>query len=34
MNLSNTGYQEIPGVPLPGRTIMGGVAYVWSRPGR
>jgi outer membrane cobalamin receptor len=34
MNLSNTGYQEIPAVPLPGRTIMGGVAYVWSRPGR
>ncbi len=34
MNLSNTGYQEIPAVPLPGLTIMGGVAYVWSRPGR
>ena len=34
MNLSNTGYQEIPGVPLPGRTVMGGVAYVWSKPGR
>lgn len=34
MNLSNTGYQEIPGVPLPGRTIMGGVAYVWSRPAK
>jgi len=34
MNLSNTGYEEIPGVPLPGRTIMGGVAYTWSRPDR
>jgi len=34
MNLSNTGYEEIPGVPLPGRTLMGGVAYVWTRPGR
>ncbi|WP_263373252.1 TonB-dependent receptor plug domain-containing protein [Granulicella aggregans] len=34
INLSNTGYEEIPGVPLPGRTIMGGVAYVWNRAGR
>jgi outer membrane cobalamin receptor len=30
LNLSNTGYQEIPGVPLEGRTFMGGVAYLWS----
>ncbi len=25
LNLSNTGYQEIPGVPLPGRSAMAGV---------
>jgi iron complex outermembrane receptor protein len=25
-NLSNTGYQEITGVSMPPRTIMGGVA--------
>jgi outer membrane cobalamin receptor len=31
LNLSNTGYEEIPGVPLQGHTIMGGVAYVWTR---
>jgi len=24
-NLSNTGYQEIPGVAMPGRTVVGGV---------
>jgi outer membrane cobalamin receptor len=30
LNLSNTGYEEIPGVPLQGRTVMGGVAYLWS----
>lgn len=33
-NLSNTGYEEISGVPLPGRSIMGGVAYVWTRKDR
>ena len=27
-NVSNTGYQEIQGVPMPGRTIMGGVEWV------
>jgi len=32
-NLSNTGYQEIPGVPLQGRTIMAGAAFNWSRTG-
>lgn len=30
LNLSNTGYQEIPGVPLQGRTIMGGTEFNWS----
>lgn len=30
-NLSNTGYQEIAGVNMPSRTIMGGVAIVLSR---
>ncbi|HWZ52150.1 MAG TPA: TonB-dependent receptor [Granulicella sp.] len=30
LNFSNTGYQEIPGVPLEGRTFMGGVAYLWT----
>ena len=27
-NVSNTSYQEIQGVPMPGRTIMGGVEWV------
>jgi iron complex outermembrane receptor protein len=31
LNLSNTGYQEIPGVPMQGRTIMGGMQLNWSR---
>jgi len=26
-NLSNTGYQEITGVPMPGRSITGGIAF-------
>ena len=30
LNLSNTGYQEVPGVPLPGRTIMAGTEFNWS----
>jgi iron complex outermembrane receptor protein len=34
LNLSNTSYQEIPGVPLPGRTIMAGAELNWSRPVR
>jgi iron complex outermembrane receptor protein len=29
-NVTNTSYEEIPGVPLQGRTIMGGVAIAWS----
>jgi iron complex outermembrane receptor protein len=31
LNLSNTGYQEIPQVPLQGRTIMVGAEFNWSR---
>ncbi|GGG70678.1 TonB-dependent receptor plug domain-containing protein [Edaphobacter dinghuensis] len=31
LNLSNTGYQDIPGVPLQGRTIMAGTAFTWPR---
>ncbi|MEO6815973.1 MAG: TonB-dependent receptor [Edaphobacter sp.] len=31
MNLSNTGYQDIPGVPVQGRTIMAGTAFSWPR---
>lgn len=30
-NLSNTGYQEIPGVPMQGRTVMAGSALVWGK---
>jgi outer membrane cobalamin receptor len=30
LNLSNTGYQEIPGVPLQGRTAMAGAEFNWS----
>jgi outer membrane receptor protein involved in Fe transport len=29
LNLSNTGYQEISGVPLQGRTVMGAMEWVW-----
>ncbi|SNS31173.1 iron complex outermembrane recepter protein [Granulicella rosea] len=28
-NLSNTSYQETPGVPLPGRTLVGGLVMSW-----
>ncbi len=31
LNLSNTNYQEIPGVPLQGRTILAGTEFNWSR---
>jgi iron complex outermembrane receptor protein len=31
LNLSNTGYQEIIGVPMQGRTIMGGIELDWSK---
>jgi len=30
LNLSNTTYEEIPDVPLQGRTIMGGAEFNWS----
>lgn len=30
LNLSNTGYEEIPGVPMQGRTIMAGAEFSWS----
>jgi iron complex outermembrane receptor protein len=30
-NLSNTGYEELPGVPMPGRSVTGGVAFTWAR---
>jgi outer membrane cobalamin receptor len=33
VNLSNTGYQEIPDVPLQGRTIIAGTEFNWSRAG-
>lgn len=29
-NLSNTGYEEIPGVLMPGRSITGGMAFTWA----
>jgi outer membrane cobalamin receptor len=32
LNLSNTGYQEIPQVPLQGRSIMAGAEFNWSSP--
>jgi iron complex outermembrane receptor protein len=32
LNLSNTGYQEIPQVPLQGRTILAGTEFNWSSP--
>lgn len=31
LNLTDTSYQEIPGVPLQGRTIMAGAEMSWSR---
>src|ERR1035437_7650907 len=31
LNLANTGYTEIPLVPMQGRTIMGGIELNWSR---
>ena len=31
LNLANTGYTEIPLVPMQGRTIMGGMELSWSR---
>ena len=34
LNLANTGYQEIPQVPLQGRTIVAGAEFSWSRDGK
>jgi outer membrane cobalamin receptor len=31
LNLSNTGYEEIPQVPMQGRTIIAGTEFNWSR---
>ena len=30
LNLTNTAYQEVPGVPVQGRTIMAGAEWSWS----
>jgi hypothetical protein len=30
-NLSNTGYQEISGINMPGRSIVGGLALQFER---
>jgi outer membrane cobalamin receptor len=30
-NLSNTGYEELPGVPMAGRSVTGGIAFTWAR---
>ncbi|HZY62551.1 MAG TPA: TonB-dependent receptor [Edaphobacter sp.] len=29
-NLSNTRYEEVPGVPMQGRTVMAGTAFTWG----
>jgi hypothetical protein len=34
MNLSNTGYQEILGVQMPGRAFVGGLQVVFSKKSR
>ena len=31
LTLANTGYTELPGVPMQGRTIMGGMELAWSK---
>jgi iron complex outermembrane receptor protein len=31
LNLTNTAYQEVPGVPVQGRTVMAGVELSWSK---
>jgi outer membrane cobalamin receptor len=33
-NLSNTGYEEIPGVSMPGRSVIGGIAIVLGREAK
>jgi iron complex outermembrane receptor protein len=31
LNLANTGYAELPGIPMQGRTLMGGMQLTWSK---
>jgi len=31
LNLANTGYTELPGIPMQGRTILGGVEIAWAK---
>jgi iron complex outermembrane receptor protein len=31
LNLSNTGYTELPGIPMQGRTILGGIQIAWAK---
>ena len=31
MNLGYTGYQEIPQVPMQGRTLIAGMEFHWAR---
>ena len=33
-NLSNTGYEEIPGVLMPNRSVIGGMEIVWAKRSR
>jgi len=33
-NLSNTGYQEVEGVPMPGRSFTGGIEILLKKPAR
>jgi hypothetical protein len=30
-NLTATSYQEILGVQMPGRTVLGGIEWVWRK---
>jgi len=34
LNLAGTGYEEIVGVPMQGRTVMGGMEWSWGGDGR
>lgn len=31
LNLANTGYSELPGIPMQGRTLMGGMQLTWPK---
>jgi len=33
-NVTNTGYQEIPGVVMPGRSFAAGAEWVWTAAAR